>query len=201
VVEDGAWRTSPTRSPISWPVPSISWPRATSPPTVWPSGEAGAGGVADGRGANLRPTCSPAVVAEVPFVDVVSTMSGRVAAPPLVTNGRNGAIPWPTPTPTPPCAVLALRTTWRPPITRDVCHAGINDPGLVLGAGQMGGKTARRHTGDRRSVADGDGSRAPRPVGRYEGWRDEPGSKRPARRPRVPEADRAAGSARRLDRA
>ena len=128
-----------------------------------------------GAVANMRPELFRAVVAEVPFVDVVTTMSDE-SLPLTVTEWEE----WGNPRDDP--EAYAYMKSYSPydnvqpgDYPSMYVTAGLNDPRVgLLGAGQMGGQAAGDQ--DRRqpvAAEDRNGRRPPRPSGRYDAWRDE----------------------------
>ncbi len=118
--------TRRTPSPISSPAPSTSSPRATRDRTGLAVKGGSAGGMLMGAVVNMRPDLFRALVAEVPFVDVLRSMLDPLALPLTTGEFTNGATRTTratssTSNPTRPT------TTSRPKPTRTCITSGLND--------------------------------------------------------------------------
>ena len=114
----------------------------TSPARLVARG-ASAGGLLMGTITNLRPDLFAGVVAEVPFVDVLTTMLDP-SLPLTVTEWEEWGDPRRRGRVQLDARILALRQRDRAPVSRDVRHVRVErSPRAVLGAGEVGAETAR----------------------------------------------------------
>ena len=128
-----------------------------------------------GAVANLRPDLFAAIVAEVPFVDVVTTMLDP-SLPLTVTEWEE----WGDPREPDAYARMKAYSPYdnvrRRPLSRAARHdRPQRSARAVLGAGEVGGQAARRTSTSGRPIVlrtemgAGHGG----PSGRYDAWRDE----------------------------
>ncbi len=133
-----------------------------------------AGGLLVGASANQRPDLFCSVIAEVPFVDIVSTMS-NASLPLTVTEWEE----WGDPRSEPFASAMAAYSPYDNVVAGDhpalYATAGLNDPRVgVHEPAKWVAKLRSLHTGDtpivlRTEMGAGHGG----PTGRYDAWRDE----------------------------
>ena len=160
--------TSATPSPTSSPAPSTSSPRAAPRPDRLVARGGSAGGLLMGAVANLRPDLFAAVVAEVPFVDCLTTILDETL-PLTVTEWEE----WGNPVGRPGGLRLhegatAPTTTSRPRTTRPSSPpAGLNDPRVSYWEPAKWVQELRADHDERPTglPEDRDGRRPPGPVG------------------------------------
>ena len=158
----GSSRPSRTRSPISWPVPGRWSPAGWTSPDRLVARGGSAGGLLMGAVANLAPDLFRAMVAEVPFVDCLTTILDETL-PLTVLEWEE----WGNPVEDP--EIYRVMKSYSPyDNVRAVDDDGTSGPvpghpghgrplrpaGGLLGTGQMGGQAPGRQSGEQGVAED-----------------------------------------------